>query len=570
MYNGIGLATVRGSGTNGYVQRNFSHVNKKNRNLNEKYNDDLEVAKRGERMVVKQANEEILEHERKRQIESKCLEKQMELEDDGMDDAEIEKVVNELRERLYATTKTASAKLNTHSLAAEQQKRNEKLKGAFAIRDDFVEGSSFDKEAQTVRKEKRHQEWEERQSEKKAKAEEEGRKYRAPRDNGIRGHHDNRMADTDTRDKRDEDKRSSRGREKEAKHKAKSRKKRRKQSVSSSSSSSSSESESGSNSGSDSASSSDGASKKRRSTKVSGRKQKRRSPSRSVSPEVINRKPSADKGERGASRSRSHPQSKEVEVLPTIHPSRMSLVGKAIGAGADTQSKARSRSRSRGCGGRDNAQTAPASAPTKIGTIHPSRMNLVKPILDAKDPVSDRRGRDDADPERTRDRSRGREKERERKREASPKMGDAGFVHPSRRVPVVPKAKSPTRSPSPKRSARGNDRSRSRSRGRRHRERSRSPKHARDTAEVSRRSARDRSRTRSASRSPPPRRRGSRRGERSRSRETRRRRSRSRSRRRSRSRDRRSSRHGREERGRNRRSASSASGRSRSGSRGRR
>ena len=28
MYNGIGLATVRGSGTNGYVQRNTAHISK--------------------------------------------------------------------------------------------------------------------------------------------------------------------------------------------------------------------------------------------------------------------------------------------------------------------------------------------------------------------------------------------------------------------------------------------------------------------------------------------------------------------------------------------------------------
>jgi hypothetical protein len=26
MYNGVGLATVRGSGTSGYVQRNLAHV----------------------------------------------------------------------------------------------------------------------------------------------------------------------------------------------------------------------------------------------------------------------------------------------------------------------------------------------------------------------------------------------------------------------------------------------------------------------------------------------------------------------------------------------------------------
>ena len=39
MYNGIGLETTRGSGTNGYVQRNLSHL-RNPRDKRESFNDD--------------------------------------------------------------------------------------------------------------------------------------------------------------------------------------------------------------------------------------------------------------------------------------------------------------------------------------------------------------------------------------------------------------------------------------------------------------------------------------------------------------------------------------------------
>ena len=44
MYNGIGLSTVRGSGTSGYVQRNLSHVpaTKERQKINYKTEADLQ------------------------------------------------------------------------------------------------------------------------------------------------------------------------------------------------------------------------------------------------------------------------------------------------------------------------------------------------------------------------------------------------------------------------------------------------------------------------------------------------------------------------------------------------
>ena len=80
MYNGIGLQTPRGSGTSGYVQRNFAAI--KHRREKVDYKTDAELAKL-DRALNKPPNKEILEHQWKRRIELKCVELQDELEDQG-------------------------------------------------------------------------------------------------------------------------------------------------------------------------------------------------------------------------------------------------------------------------------------------------------------------------------------------------------------------------------------------------------------------------------------------------------------------------------------------------------
>jgi len=70
MYNGIGLSTPRGSGTNGYVQRNLAFVREKPQNP---YQYQQSLVER-QAPVQRVPNEEILEHERKRQIEVKLTE----------------------------------------------------------------------------------------------------------------------------------------------------------------------------------------------------------------------------------------------------------------------------------------------------------------------------------------------------------------------------------------------------------------------------------------------------------------------------------------------------------------
>ena len=77
MYNGIGLTTVRGSGTSGYVQTNKFNLRSKPP-ANQKPADALLPGP-----PQKKANEDILLHNKKREIERKLLELEDELVDKG-------------------------------------------------------------------------------------------------------------------------------------------------------------------------------------------------------------------------------------------------------------------------------------------------------------------------------------------------------------------------------------------------------------------------------------------------------------------------------------------------------
>ena len=79
MYNGIGLQTARGSGTNGYVQKNLSHIKRKADRID--YTSEEQLKKLDSQF--KQPNAEILLHEKKRQIEVKCLEMEELMEEQG-------------------------------------------------------------------------------------------------------------------------------------------------------------------------------------------------------------------------------------------------------------------------------------------------------------------------------------------------------------------------------------------------------------------------------------------------------------------------------------------------------
>lgn len=163
MYNGIGLRTPRGSGTNGYVQRNLSFVKPQNERqkleTNRLYSGDQEVQQRvGDKWKARQGkgpNKAILEHERKREVEVKLMELRLELESRGYTEEEIETRIEKLRAHLMkqmlhntssdtvtaAAASSAGKEKDTHTTAAAKKRETSQWANALGIQQDFKEGT---------------------------------------------------------------------------------------------------------------------------------------------------------------------------------------------------------------------------------------------------------------------------------------------------------------------------------------------------------------------------------------------------------------------------------------------
>ncbi|CAF0732449.1 unnamed protein product [Didymodactylos carnosus] len=142
MYNGIGLNTPRGTGTNGYVQKNLSFVNVKRDRVT--YVKDADV-KQLEALIERKGNAEILEHEKKRRIELKCVEmRDMMLSNDYDEETTTRKVQKFRkmlveREGLYDTKQVEydehgrPVAKETHQLAQANEEKNRKLRQALGL-----------------------------------------------------------------------------------------------------------------------------------------------------------------------------------------------------------------------------------------------------------------------------------------------------------------------------------------------------------------------------------------------------------------------------------------------------
>ncbi|KAM1200714.1 hypothetical protein ACFX2I_016959 [Malus domestica] len=96
MYNGIGLQTPRGSGTNGYIQTNNFSIKSRTGKVADSSRGF------GTGAVTKKPNRDILEHDRKRHIELKLVVLEDKLIDQGFTDAEIAEKLDEARKTLEA------------------------------------------------------------------------------------------------------------------------------------------------------------------------------------------------------------------------------------------------------------------------------------------------------------------------------------------------------------------------------------------------------------------------------------------------------------------------------------
>jgi serine/arginine repetitive matrix protein 2 len=71
MYNGVGVRTARGTGTNGYVQKNFASLPSSKQKTH--YEKQKELAAKIRPLSQLGPDKDILEHDRKRQIESRLM-----------------------------------------------------------------------------------------------------------------------------------------------------------------------------------------------------------------------------------------------------------------------------------------------------------------------------------------------------------------------------------------------------------------------------------------------------------------------------------------------------------------
>ena len=172
MYNGIGLTSVRGSGTNGYVQKNMAHVSRARTARAKSVDKPLDGPGGSNPLrAPHRANSDILEHNRKRNVELQCLQLQEKLESQNLPDDVVERRVSELRESLMAKLPKpgdgpsggssagdggAGGRVGeTHADAAAKEAESAALKTALGIKSDYVVGQAFDRELQQKLKEER-------------------------------------------------------------------------------------------------------------------------------------------------------------------------------------------------------------------------------------------------------------------------------------------------------------------------------------------------------------------------------------------------------------------------------
>ncbi|KAI2470645.1 cwf21-domain-containing protein [Annulohypoxylon bovei var. microspora] len=156
MSDNVGLSTPRGSGTSGYVQRNLAHLKPRDRPAPYSTK-DLDSFRHRQR----QPDKEILEHDRKREVEVKVFELRDQLEDEEVDEDEIDKRCDALRKELQekmnkggrdAAPRKPLKAHQVHELADAKIKESERLRNALKISKNYEEGSHWKRQEERLRK----------------------------------------------------------------------------------------------------------------------------------------------------------------------------------------------------------------------------------------------------------------------------------------------------------------------------------------------------------------------------------------------------------------------------------
>ncbi|RYP56665.1 hypothetical protein DL771_011699 [Monosporascus sp. 5C6A] len=168
MSDNVGLSTPRGSGTSGYVQRNLAHMKPRDRAAPYPPKDDLDSLRHRQR----QPDREILEHERKREVEVKVFELRDRLEDEGLEEDEIDERCDALRKELLQAKQRSGNNNNkpgpvrkgqlkphqVHELADAKIRESERLRSALRISKDYEEGGHWKRQEERLARKAREEE----------------------------------------------------------------------------------------------------------------------------------------------------------------------------------------------------------------------------------------------------------------------------------------------------------------------------------------------------------------------------------------------------------------------------
>ncbi|KAJ1537948.1 RNA-splicing factor, partial [Nowakowskiella sp. JEL0078] len=151
------LTTARGSGTNGFVTQNLSLL-RLSHTSNYARQKEQEQKEQQKSLLDRTISQDLLDHDRKRNIEISLLVLRDKLQEEGLDEEAIEERISDSRNDLLKKLENGKivqvdkkgrlSEHDVHHLAEAKRLENERFKNAFKIRSDHVEGAAFDQDLQ--------------------------------------------------------------------------------------------------------------------------------------------------------------------------------------------------------------------------------------------------------------------------------------------------------------------------------------------------------------------------------------------------------------------------------------
>ena len=129
MYNGIGLKTARGSGTNGFVQRNLSYI-RPSRILQFTQKHDQQIVE----PKIKKQDDAILKHQVRRKIELELLELEDKMKEQGylwIDYIEYRYTKEEIDTRIEAERKIRTSMMDSDVEKLRKMKEKQETRFEF-------------------------------------------------------------------------------------------------------------------------------------------------------------------------------------------------------------------------------------------------------------------------------------------------------------------------------------------------------------------------------------------------------------------------------------------------------